>query len=185
MRAAIFIDGGYFEKVLVREFGMPKIDFQALSSQMVGRIGPSVELLRTYYYHCLPYQSNPPTEEESRRYSQRRGFYQALERLPKYCVKYGRLVRRGPDKDGQYDFEQKRVDALLSVDLVKLAATSQITHAAILAGDSDLIPAVEAAKESGVSVYLFHGQEPHQDLWKAADMRAGIDQALIDACLLC
>ncbi|MGB4681268.1 MAG: hypothetical protein WBH65_01910 [Dethiobacteria bacterium] len=28
-----------------------------------------IELLRTYYYHCLPYKSNPPTEEESERYT--------------------------------------------------------------------------------------------------------------------
>jgi hypothetical protein len=58
-RIAIFIDGAYLAKVL-REFGEPKISFDAL----VKRVTAGADLLRTYYYDCLPYQSPQPTDEE-------------------------------------------------------------------------------------------------------------------------
>jgi uncharacterized LabA/DUF88 family protein len=181
MHAAIFIDGGYLEQTLKQEFGKPRINFASLSSEIIARLGPSVQLLRTYYYHCLPYQSNPPTGEESLRYAEKRGFFQKLECLPQYQVKFGKLARRGPDSDGKYYYEQKLVDTLLSIDVVRLAATRQITHAAILTGDSDLIPAVEVAKDSGVIVCLVHGSQYHNDLWRVADMRCRLDQALINS----
>jgi uncharacterized LabA/DUF88 family protein len=115
------------------------------------------------------------------RYAEKRRFFEKLENLPQYQVKYGNLARRGPDSEGKYHFEQKLVDTLLSIDVVRLAATKQITHAAILTGDSDLIPAIEVAKDSGVIVCLVHGSQFHKDLWKVADMRIRIDQAFIDA----
>ena len=41
----------------------------------------------------------------------------------------------------------------------------------LLAGDSDFIPAVTAAKSEGVVIKLFHGERPHSDLWREADER--------------
>lgn len=61
-KAAIFIDGGYFDYVL-KEFGEPRIDFGRFSE------GPAEgrAILRTYYYHCLPYKGDPPSDDESKR----------------------------------------------------------------------------------------------------------------------
>ncbi len=61
MRAVIFIDGGYLEKVL-NYYRNPKIDFNKLVEKLSG----GREVLRTYYYHCLPYKSAEPTEEETK-----------------------------------------------------------------------------------------------------------------------
>lgn len=61
-----------------------------------------------------------------------------------------------------------------------LSGKNQITHAALLAGDSDFLPAVEAAKREGVLVHLYHGPTPHKDLWDQCDERTLIDQTLID-----
>ena len=58
-RTAIFIDGAYLGKTL-KKFGEPKVDFQQLSEKMAN----GADILRTYYYDCSPYQSNPPTSEE-------------------------------------------------------------------------------------------------------------------------
>ena len=178
-RVAVFIDGAYLEYVLREEFAMPKIDFATLSNCMAG----STEILRTYYYHCLPWQGNPPTADESLRYSTRRSFFTALERLPRYRVRYGKLAYRGDDTKGNPIYEQKRVDILLSVDLVQLSSKSQIQEAILVAGDSDFIPAVTAAPAEGVLVRLFHGGRPHADLWELSDERVRIDQALIDRAL--
>ena len=65
---------------------------------------------------------------------------------------------------------------MLSVDLATLAAKRLIQEAAIVAGDSDFIPAVEAAKSEGVLIRLFHGQSVHSDLWTAADERVQFSQ---------
>ena len=56
-----------------------------------------------------------------------------------------------------------------------------ITHAAILAGDSDFIPAVEAAKSEGVVVHLFYGPRAHRDLISVCDERTYITKDLLSS----
>ncbi len=177
-RVAIFIDGAYLDNVLRAEFGTARIDYQALSTALTG----ASELLRTYYYDCLPYQGNPPTDEERARYSSRRRFITALEQLPRYAVRLGRLARRY-DASGMVRFEQKQVDLLLGVDLVQLAAKRIIQEAIIVAGDSDFIPAIAAAKNEGVLIRLYHGTASHRNLWTEADERFRINQDLINSVL--
>ena len=178
-RVAIFIDGAYLDYVLRDELGGSRIDYAKLASALTG----GDNLLRSYYYHCAPYQSNPPTPEESVRYGSKRKFFASIDRLPRYTVRLGMLAKRlGPD--GAVRYEQKRVDILLGVDLVLLAAKQQIQKAILIAGDSDFIPAVTVAKSEGVVISLFHGARPHNDLWQEADERARIDTALISQVLL-
>lgn len=52
--ASVYIDGGYLDKVLFHQFPGQRIDMGQLASEMGGQ----EDLLRAYYYHCLPYQSN-------------------------------------------------------------------------------------------------------------------------------
>ena len=61
----VFIDGGYLDKVLEHEHPGKKIDYSRFAIEMA----KPGELLRAYYYHCLPYQSPTPTEDEKRRYA--------------------------------------------------------------------------------------------------------------------
>ena len=49
-RVAVFIDGAYLEFVLKTEFRAPKINFELLAERVSG----GRELLRSYYYDCLP-----------------------------------------------------------------------------------------------------------------------------------
>ena len=72
----------------------------------------------------------------------------------------------------------------MGVDLALLAAKHQITDAAIIAGDSDFLPAIVAAKAEGVVIHLFHGQFPHRDLISTCDERVRIDQPFIDSILM-
>jgi uncharacterized LabA/DUF88 family protein len=173
-RIAIFIDGAYLSYVL-KDFGVPKVNFEAL----VKRITGSRELLRTYYYDCLPFQSQSPTRDESERFAKRQAFHAALTRIPRFQVRLGKLARR--HENGIVRYEQKRVDILLAVDLVQLAAKRQITDAVLLAGDSDFLPAIEVAKAEGVVIHLYHGAAPHNDLRDCCDERTRVDQAFVDA----
>lgn len=167
MKIAIFIDGGYLAKI-AKKYNNSGIDFLNLSREM----SQGKEILRTYYYNCLPYQGSPPTTDEKERFSKAQKFFNALERIPRYEVREGRLAKRGNE------FEQKGIDTLLSIDLVNLAASGKISDAVLLAGDSDFLPAVKVAKEHGVNIFLYHGRDRsdyHEALWRTCDERIAID----------
>jgi uncharacterized LabA/DUF88 family protein len=186
-RLAIFIDGGYLDALGEKEFGL-WVDLGRLAQEIVRQVASKtpepVDLFRVFYYHCPPYQGNPPTAEESKRYAAKRGFFDAVRRLPRFEVREGRLAIRGTNSAGKPVFEQKRVDLMLGLDFALLSGRRQITHVALLAGDSDFIPAFEVAKSEGVSTWLFHGPRVsrvnrqstyHSDLWLAADERIEIN----------
>jgi uncharacterized LabA/DUF88 family protein len=181
-RVAIFVDGGYLDYVL-RAFKNPKVAFDKLAAALAS---PD-ELLRTYYYHCLPYQSPTPTPQEANRFAAKQRFFHALRRLDRFEVREGKLEFRGRDQaTGKPIFEQKRVDIQLAVDLVLLATKRQITRAVVLTGDSDFLPAVQAAKNEGVLIHLYHGtgeNQPHRDLWDVADSRTEITELLVKSVL--
>src|SRR3990172_1906582 len=179
-RIAIFIDGAYLQYTLRDEFNSARISFEKLVTRMAG----GREILRSYYYNCEPYQSNPPTLEEKQRFSRAQSFFYALDQLPRFQVRLGKLEFRGCDGMGKPIFHQKRVDTQMGVDLVLLAAKNSITDAAILAGDSDFLPAIDAAKPEGVVIHLFHGEHPHTDLVARCDERTKMDQPFIDSILM-
>ncbi len=169
-RAAVFIDGAYLTKILDVDFGKPKIDLAGFSDILCGKY----ERLRTYYYNCMPYQSCPPTEDERRRFASMDKFVYTLRKLPRFEVKLGRLGCVGGE------FIQKRVDIALAVDLVRLSCGRMIQKAVIVTGDSDFLPAIEAAKEAGVLVTLYYSQSSiHDELLSAVDESAVIGQDLI------
>lgn len=178
--AAVFIDGGYLEKVLRYRFNDRRIDFKKLVAEMVG----DAELLRAYYYHCMPYQSNPATDDEKKRFAAKHRFVTALRHLPRFEVRLGRLAFRGTNTEGEPIFIQKRVDMMLGVDMALLAAKGRITNVVLLSGDSDCIPAVEAVKPEGVLVSLWHGgfshdTAPHRELVEVCDERHALTADLI------
>lgn len=180
VRAAVFLDGGYFQKVLQHVFGSPKIDFEEFSD----RICRDDERLRTYFYYCMPYQSDPPTQEERERYARADRFVYSLGRLNRFEVRLGKLIYVPSARD----FVQKRVDVLLSVDLVRMSWDHQIGKAVLVTGDSDFVPAIQAAKDAGVLTILYYSRahplvSALDELLYACDERIEITQELIDACL--
>ncbi|AQU06119.1 NYN domain-containing protein [Dehalococcoides mccartyi] len=186
-RLAIFIDGGYLDKIAEHEFHI-HIDYTKLSEEIRKIISLSaqdnIELLRTFYYHCLPYQGNPPTPEEASRFSKKQSFFNNIGKLPRFSVREGRLAYRGNDDKGKPIFVQKKVDLQLGLDFALISGKRQITHVVVIAGDGDLLPAFHVAKEEAILVWLFHGPKLSKrdgystydyDLWKEADERYEID----------
>lgn len=169
-RIAIFIDGAYFDITNRDECGGLKVDYAKLAT----KLSCGIEILRTYYYNCLPYQHTTPTTEESARFAHAQSFHAALKSLPRFEVREGMLVYRGSTENGEPIYIQKGIDIKIGVDLVLLCTKQQISHAAVVAGDSDLIPALCVAKNEGVLVHLFHGSAPHRKLIEASDERTQI-----------
>ena len=183
-RLAIFVDGAYLEKVAKKNNVW--VDYEKLSSEILARVSARtsaapMDLLRTYYYNGLPHQSNPPTKSERDFFKKRRGFYDFLERLSSFTVRLGVVKYRGKNNQGQPIYQQKQVDLLLGLDFALLSAKRSITHAAVVTGDSDMVPAFEEAKREGIAVWLFTGepQSRARELWQAADERVDLDQPFL------
>lgn len=180
---AVFIDGAYLEKLLLHDHGKPSIDFRCLVETMI----EGEELLRAYYYHCPPYQSDPPTVEERERFAARHRFFTALRHIPRFEVRLGKLAFRGVSNDGKKLFQQKRVDLMLGVDMALLAGKSHISKMVLLSGDSDFTPAIEAVKREGILTTLWHGSDtggarPSYELRRACDEQRELTAEIIDAC---
>lgn len=178
MRAAVFIDGAYLNKILQNFHASARIAYDRLAVELTA----GHDLLRTYYYDSPPYQSNPPTPDESRRLAGRQQFFNALRQLSRFEVREGRCARYWNRDLNQWAFEQKRVDVLLAVDMVRLSSKQQIQRAVLIAGDSDFLPAVTVAKDEGVQILVVHSpdrRQIHRDLWDAADERKPMDAALV------
>jgi uncharacterized LabA/DUF88 family protein len=95
------------------------------------------ELLRLYWFDAAPRRQ--PTVDQ-----------RVIANLPLVKLRLGNLNAQG---------QQKGVDAQLRADLEALARHRAITDAVLLAGDEDMLPAVEAAQRFGVRVHLW-GVEP-------------------------
>ena len=176
-RAVLLIDGGYFDQVK-RSFGVPRVDYTKLADDLV----KPYERFRTYYYHALPYVDNRnPDPKDVKMRADRQRFFDGLAYLNRCEVKLGHLQRYLTfDQSGKQvvRHRQKLVDVLLSIDLVKLAWSRQIALAVLLAGDSDFVPAVQAAKEAGVPVRLVFAERQgcfvHQQVKKVCDERMAL-----------
>jgi uncharacterized protein (TIGR00288 family) len=75
--------------------------------------------------------------------------------------------------------EQKQVDILLAIDLLRLSYRGAISQAILITGDSDFIPAIKIAKDEGVQVLLAHGSKPHLSLLDEVDQTIAIDWKFI------
>ena len=170
-RCAVLIDAGYLEKVLVNDFNRARIDIGKLADELAG----TMERLRTYYYHCMPFQSTPPTTEERRRFAAMDSYIAALKKLPRFQFRQGKLQKIAGV------FRQKRVDIWMAVDLVRMSFSNQIEKAIVITGDSDLVPAIEAARDAGVVVVLYYSPNSrHDELLQACDERYEITRNLVD-----
>src|ERR1700740_3246130 len=95
------------------------------------------ELLRVYWYDAA--RDRVPTFDQ-----------RVIAQMPWVKLRLGNLNARG---------QQKGVDAQIRADMEALARHRAITDAILIAGDEDMVPAVEAAQAYGVLVHLW-GVEP-------------------------
>ena len=137
-------------------------------------------LHRIYFYDCPPYEGTlvHPISGEETDYSRttpaqaQSAFLHELARKNKFCLRSGELtfggwripsgrvegiVDGGGNVDGNDlvpDFRQKQVDVKMSLDIASLALKKHVDIIVIVGGDSDLIPALEFAREEGLTVYV-------------------------------
>ena len=177
-KGAVFIDGGYFSKVrLTLGFASVHLDYASLSDKLCA----GCDRFRTYYYDCMPYKDQTPSPDDEKRYKDKQVFIESLRNLDKFEIRLGHLLKT----DGG-DFKQKGVDILLSIDLTRLSWSKRIYKAILLTADTDFIPAIQEAKNAGVTVTLAFCQTMSRQisraLYQVCDERVRITADLLRDC---
>jgi uncharacterized LabA/DUF88 family protein len=146
-RYAIMVDVGYiyaaagellFSAGSRREY---RVDADKLIQALTRHADDLVrgELLRIYWYDAA--RDRVPTIDQ-----------RVIAQMPLVKLRLGNLNARG---------QQKGVDAQIRADMEALARHRAITDAVLVAGDEDMVPAVEAAQAFGVRVHLWGIEPPY------------------------
>jgi len=146
-RYAIMIDVGYiyasagellFSAASRREY---RVDADKLIQALTKNADDQMrgELLRVYWYDAA--RDRVPTIDQ-----------RVIAQMPWVKLRLGNLNARG---------QQKGVDAQIRADMEALARHRAITDAVLVAGDEDMVPAVEAAQAFGVRVHLWGVEPPY------------------------
>jgi uncharacterized LabA/DUF88 family protein len=146
-RYAIMVDVGYiyasagellFSASSRREY---RVDADKLIAALIKQADDQVrgQLLRVYWYDAA--RDRVPTFDQ-----------RVIAQMPLVKLRLGNLNARG---------QQKGVDAQIRADMEALARHRAITDAILVAGDEDMVPAVEAAQAFGVRVHLWGVEPPY------------------------
>jgi hypothetical protein len=143
-------------------FNVWNIDYEKKLPKMLLREGE--HHFRTWLFDALPYVPDTgATSEQKARRERKRAFFEALRFKEGIVVEEG-VVR--PKKTVCYNCQsefsvpvQKLVDVKISVCLTSLAWSRTVDKIVLLAGDRDLLPAVEAALPTKVTIRLAYFSE--------------------------
>ena len=146
-RHAILVDAGYlYASVGLLVLGTTsrrafRIAAEPLIGALIERAAAHVpgELLRMYWYDAA--RDRVPTVEQRQ-----------IATLPHVKVRLGNLNSAG---------QQKGVDAQVRQDLELLARHRAVSDVVLLAGDEDMVPAVEAAQAYGVRLHVWGVEPPY------------------------
>lgn len=133
MNVAIFVDGGYFEKVKVFA-GVVRINFSAVPRALVDLTHEQLVVKSSRWYDCPPRIPNPRLDIIERNgWQLRKGTLKA-----EGCSHCGRSLR------------QKQVDVILALDLVLGTIDKEFDAAILVTNDGDFIPSIQRARERGL-----------------------------------
>lgn len=173
-RAILFIDGSNWYHSLKRIGVSSKLDYRALASRLVehrlwvathyyvGRVTGNLRWMRDQdrflrflrdagiFVHLGRIQRNPMSAHFAREKGRIVRLLQQHETAAPSSV--GDAIRHLSELDSP-QYVEKEVDTRMAVDLVRLAYRNEYDVAYILSADSDFIPAVEAVRELGKTVF--------------------------------
>jgi uncharacterized LabA/DUF88 family protein len=162
LRFNAYVDGAYVRRHL-RDVGVSDEFDPSKAAGFIRNyslLGRSFGLVRTYYYDAIDDEAD---DTESQRLDSYLGRLQALNDTH---VVTG-SVRRGR---GSKRREQKGVDVRLAVDALEAALSGSVDGVALVSGDADFVPLVDAIRRAGPHVVvLAFEQGLSRDLRHAAD----------------
>lgn len=173
-RAAIFIDGNNWYHGLRRIEVSTKLDYRAVATKLirnrewvgtryyVGRVSGDLRRMRNQeqFLRILRDQGVSVYLGRVQRNPMSTPFERERNRLVRILSEYEdevpRPVREAIRQLSNLDspqYVEKEVDTRISVDLVRMAFRDEYDAAYLLSADSDFIPAVEAVRELGKTVF--------------------------------
>jgi uncharacterized LabA/DUF88 family protein len=166
----LFVDGACLDKVLEgwgRDFG----DGQPAQINYV-RLADSYA--KVFYYDAIPAKKLDEADADyDARIEPKLSKIRALRELDKYHVYEGDQRRGANRKDRP---EQKKVDVLIAVDMLLHTVRRNMHKAALLTGDRDFVPLIQALVREGMDVSLLYPKgATHEELIASADQKLALD----------
>lgn len=171
----IFIDGDYFDGILRNEFDYQRVDFLTFSQLVTP---DDAQRFRTYYYKSIPFLTHDASPEDRSRYEGVEKFLQSLRHLPRFKVRTGELTKT---MDGQ--FRRKGINVSMAVDVARLCTERIIDQIYIVCSDPDLLPLIKAARDMGILVRIYHGENIPERMLAECDESVQMDEDLINQVL--
>jgi uncharacterized LabA/DUF88 family protein len=166
---AILVDNMYLQNA-ARVFGIEQLDPRKFPKAFLR--SPPEEHFRTYIFDALPFVPKFNATSEQLEYrKKKKGYLDAIQYAERISVLLGdvRPKQSTCPKCGNSFIVpvQKRVDVLISVQLVSLAWSEIVKKIVLVAGDKDLLPALEAIEPTGTIVRLAYVEEQYVQTSKA------------------
>ncbi|MCX6599291.1 MAG: NYN domain-containing protein [Acidobacteria bacterium] len=144
MNEYLFVDGAYlrqrFKEWIQRSYGeAPASLCMEHMRRALGSILGHREIAKCFYYDCVD-DGDAVTQK----------FFDHIRALPGWHVREGRLV--GGRKERR---SQKRVDVMLTVEMLSHAINKNMDRAILLAGDDDFTPLVDELLRHGTYVEVW------------------------------
>jgi uncharacterized LabA/DUF88 family protein len=186
-KVAVLLDGGFVVKRL-KYFLDGEYPSAAQVLEFAHRcVADDEELFRIYYYDCPPFEgtsTNPVSKEEvdfnkTAVHAQLGRLQEELAVADDVAFRQGALNLNGwrlnryrarqiqksgrplEASDFEPDFEQKRVDMKIGLDVAWLAIQHIVEKVVLVAGDTDFIPAMKFARQQGVRVVVVPMENPY------------------------
>jgi uncharacterized LabA/DUF88 family protein len=123
---------------------------------------------KVFYYDALPVREDGEAEDNyNARVKPQRDIFDAAANVDRVHVYEGDAKRRR--KRG---LQQKKVDVMLTVDMLTHSFRKNMHRATLLTGDNDFKPLIDALVQDGMFVTLMYpADETSQELMQAADAR--------------
>lgn len=167
----LFIDGACLDDILTRIgnelFNGDKIN---LRYEVFGHIYDKV-----FYYDALPRKNkNESNEEYAIRYTQKESFLNSLKLLNKFHVYEGVVLER------REHLNQKAVDIMIAVDMLRHSFRRNMNKATLLTGDLDFKPLLDALVLEGMFTTVWYDPRiTSKELLYAADSNQIFDLSTI------
>ena len=183
-KTIVFIDGAYLS-FISKYFGKGKplrYKIEKFAINLCNELNLFCE--KIYYYTAPPYKSPIPADSEKQRQKNYDRFILKLKSAkPKIIVREGRCQKI------DNTFQQKGVDTLMTMDLLKIAEQRKASPIVILTSDTDFVPIIKDIREGhNIQVILGYFTDRRRKsafslsnhLWKVCSKRVLIKKEYFD-----
>lgn len=171
-RIMVFVDGGYLRELCLEFFGNDNIKFDTLRKDLVSAFnnqeGGSFQanLIRIYYYDAI-------VREGHRDFKKQNEYFDRIRDTLYFSVRLGELV-----ESSNKGFKQKGVDTIMAIDALTKAYQNQYDVAIFIAGDRDLVPLLNAIRDTGKKIFLItETSHCSPELTRSSDVPFGVQKS--------